>query len=315
MINLSVIIPFLNEGEEIYNTVNNLRETAGHKINIILINDASNDGYDYESIVNKFDITYIHHKERKGVAFSRNEGIEHCSTEFFLLLDGHMRFFQYNWVELMLNELNIDKQALFCCTTIPLKKVDNKVYEDSKFCLGYGAYIDFSNNSVLTPIWIKKNLEPSKNVETIPCVLGAAYATNKIYWKYLRGLEGLRSYGFDEQLISIKVWLEGGSCKLIKNINSGHLFRTKSPYTMKGFDYYYNLLYLSELFLNHPYKYNIYKNVERLDFNMYINIIEQLSINKYNIKEQKEYYSNIFNKDLESFILYNNLVKNKLQLN
>ena len=48
---LTVIIPFLNEGEEIYNTVKNLRETAGDEINIILINDASEDKYDYESII------------------------------------------------------------------------------------------------------------------------------------------------------------------------------------------------------------------------------------------------------------------------
>ena len=309
---LTVIIPFLNEGEEIYNTVKNLRETAGDEINIILINDASEDGYDYEIVANEFDLTYIYHKERKGVAFSRNEGVEFCSTEFFLLLDGHMRFFQNDWVELILKELNMDKRALFCCSTIPLKKEGDIVYKDSESCLGYGAYIDFATNLVLTPLWIKRNIEPSVDVVNIPCVLGAAYATNKMYWTYLRGLEGLRFYGFDEQLISIKVWLEGGRCKLIKNINSGHLFRTKSPYLMKGFDYYYNLLYLSELFFNYPYKYSIYKHVEDTDRKLYKAILSELFVEKESMREQKIYYDRIFAKDIDSYISLNEYTKQQI---
>ena len=41
---LTLIIPFLNEGEEVYNTVKNLRENSIYDFNIILINDASSDG-------------------------------------------------------------------------------------------------------------------------------------------------------------------------------------------------------------------------------------------------------------------------------
>lgn len=50
MRNLTVIIPFLNEGAEICETVKSIRETARDNVDILLINDASTDSFDYEEI-------------------------------------------------------------------------------------------------------------------------------------------------------------------------------------------------------------------------------------------------------------------------
>lgn len=47
---LSVIIPFLNEGAEIEQTIIEIKRTAGESVDIVLVNDASTDGYDYVSI-------------------------------------------------------------------------------------------------------------------------------------------------------------------------------------------------------------------------------------------------------------------------
>ena len=38
---LTVVMPFLNEGEEVGNTVRSIRATAGCSVDIIVINDAS----------------------------------------------------------------------------------------------------------------------------------------------------------------------------------------------------------------------------------------------------------------------------------
>lgn len=73
---LTIIIPFLNEGTEIGNTILSIRETCvGHPY-ILLINDASTDGYNYLSVAQQHGCQYIHHQERKGIAASRNEGGE-----------------------------------------------------------------------------------------------------------------------------------------------------------------------------------------------------------------------------------------------
>lgn len=44
---LTVIIPFLNEGEEVVMTIKSVRETAGDLVDVITINDCSTDGFPY----------------------------------------------------------------------------------------------------------------------------------------------------------------------------------------------------------------------------------------------------------------------------
>lgn len=40
---LTVIIPFLNEGREIYETLASIRSTADSRVDILLVNDCSDD--------------------------------------------------------------------------------------------------------------------------------------------------------------------------------------------------------------------------------------------------------------------------------
>lgn len=44
---LTVIIPFLNEGEEVVMTVKSVRETAGDMVDVITINDCSTCGFPF----------------------------------------------------------------------------------------------------------------------------------------------------------------------------------------------------------------------------------------------------------------------------
>ncbi|WP_303011998.1 glycosyltransferase family 2 protein [uncultured Bacteroides sp.] len=98
---LTVIIPFLNEKEEVRNTVKSLRESSDQCFKIILINDCSTDGYDYKKIAEDFETQYIEPSKRMGVAASRDEGVSKCNTDYFLFLDAHMRVFQRDWVEII----------------------------------------------------------------------------------------------------------------------------------------------------------------------------------------------------------------------
>lgn len=306
MIELSVIIPFLNEGEEIYNTVKNLRETAGDKINIILINDASEDGYDYKAVAKEFVTNYIHHPKRIGVAASRDEGINICSTEFFLLLDGHMRFFQSNWVELIVEELHNDQRALFCCQSISFKKdSEGKDIIEKNKATTFGAYIDLSENGNMQAKWNTKDPEPNEKIVDIICLLGAAYACNKSYWKYLNGLIGLRSYGLDEQFISMKVWLEGGRCRLLKHVIAGHLYRNSFPYKTEDLDIIYNKFLVGELLLPKKEKYLLFKFCEMQTPILYKLAIQKLVENRQFIRDQSIYYQSIFNRSATDYLLIN----------
>ncbi|PXV62199.1 glycosyl transferase family 2 [Dysgonomonas alginatilytica] len=309
---LTVIITFLNEGSEVYHTVKNIRETSDIEVNIILINDASTDGYNYKSVSEEFGTHYISHAERKGVAASRDEGIELCSTKYFLLLDAHMRFFQNDWVSILLGILENNPTTLFCCQTVNMEIGENgEVISLKNQTKTYGAYIYFDDNQALVTKWDKTDPDPNEPIVDIACVLGASYTTNKKYWQYLRGLEGLRSYGADEELISLKVWLEGGKCQLIKSITVGHLYRTDMPYATLDTDFLYNRLYIAELFLSKEEKYQVFKSVDKLNTQFYKEAVKLLSENRALLKEQKEYYKQIFKKDIKDVLAQNKFLQNR----
>lgn len=94
---LTVVIPVLNEGEELATTLNEVRRTAGENVEIIVVDDASYDGLDYKSIAQKYATNYIHHNERKGSGPSKQDGIDHCQTPFFIVIDAHMRLYDNLW--------------------------------------------------------------------------------------------------------------------------------------------------------------------------------------------------------------------------
>lgn len=288
---LTVIIPFLNEGEEIANTLHNLRETADSQLQILLIDDASTDNYNYEKIAKTYSAKYIKHKVRKGVAASRDEGINVIDTEYFVLLDGHMRFKHYNWNKVLLEHLLSEQKTIWCARTRAITKQNNKVIIWDNGAKAFGAYMKLWKGSWNLE-WNYIDPDPKCEVVDIPCVLGACYASNKKYWQYLGGLNGLFQYGLDEQMISTKVWLSGGKCKLIKSLEVGHIYRTEFPYTVNNGTCVFNRLLLTELLL--PKKYiNKFRSQIIAEFGLdyYLHSIKNINLLDQIITNQRKYFS------------------------
>lgn len=251
---LTLIIPFLNEGEEVEQTVKSIREhSAMEEVVILLIDDASTDGLDYPQIARKYQAEYIRNLERKGVAGSRELGVAYCRTPYFMLLDAHMRFYDDRWVGRITEELEKDPQVLLCCQTKALKWT-HKIMKNRP--VSYGACVNlYTGRSLWESLWDFDTKErPGGNTIQIPCVLGATYCCSKAYWQYLKGVEGLQQYGNDEAYISVKVYLSGGSCKLLTDVVVGHLYRRQSPYRVEDHTRIYNRLFLTELLLPDVYK-------------------------------------------------------------
>lgn len=79
---LTVIIPFLNEGKEVEATIRSLKEHTQIPFEIILINDASTDGFDYKSVAMRYNCIFREHHQREGVAKSRDEGVLMAKTPY-----------------------------------------------------------------------------------------------------------------------------------------------------------------------------------------------------------------------------------------
>lgn len=311
---LTIIIPYLNEGEEVFNTINSIKDHIGEAANIILINDASTDGYDYLPLSRLQHITYIRNKTRKGVAASRDLGISLCKTPYFLLLDAHMRFYDSAWLPMIIDELEQNDRVLLCNQLKFLMKEDG-IVQEKKLVTTYGAYISLEEGNILAPQWIVTEENPNNPYcEDIPCVLGAGYAASKRYWTYLKGLEGLRCYGSDETYISIKVWLEGGKCKLMKKVIIGHLFKEAFGYTTNYTEVLYNRLLIASLLFPSEWKYQIYKNLKKENPYYWCQAFSLLNKKKKWLHSRQNYYKQIFTRDIR-FIIEKNLQKSPVKNN
>ena len=220
---LTVIIPFLNEGIEVKSTVQNIKKWVGDRVHIIVINDCSDDGYDYETDMKGLGIEYVINRSRIGAARSKGLGVELSTTPYFLLLDAHMRFYDDKWVDILVDTLEQDDRRILCCQTKYLHKSGNRVYESidpKELRKRYGAFVNLNKEErILEPQWIFKEKEFGTISEKTPCIYGAGYSASKMYWDRLKGFQGLLGFGLEEAYISIKAYLEGGCCLLMKKWN------------------------------------------------------------------------------------------------
>lgn len=298
---LTVIIPFLNEGDEIRNTVASIRQTAGQNVQIILINDASTDAVDYALVAKEFGCVYMQNTERQGVAKSRDIGVANATTDIVLLLDGHMRFYSSDWHTAILDAIEKDKQAIYCCTC---QSIDgNKIVQENYY---YGAYLSLWGNTydkILEPKWIVDNITHAfdEDIIEIPCILGASYAFTKKYWQQLLGLDGLRYYGSDEAFISLKAWLSGGSCKLIKSVVIGHIFRDVAPYHTIQSDVFYNKLLIAELLFDDVEKKRTFDLIKKTSPGLYSKSMFLLEMQEDEVVQLKEALQPILRKNLGYF--------------
>jgi len=307
---LTIIIPFLNEGKEIENTVVSIRETAVTNPNILLVNDCSEDRLDYESVALKYNCMYIKNKRRLGSAPSRDIGVAACQTSVFLMLDGHMRLYEQGWDEKLIRLLAENPRSLLCGQTKRLTRGDDEdvvVVENVK--LTSGAYIDLTKKKMLGAEWNRTDIAPNSDLVEIPCVLGAAYACHKAYWERLLGMKGLLFYGLEEQLISIKVWLEGGQCLLVKDWTVGHLYRKEFPYEVPNVESFYNRLFLLELLFPYAIKKEFfyeYQNIYPPEFSKAYTLLQT---NYKDIKAQKDYLCSVLRNGMDYFLAMNEKIK------
>lgn len=307
---LTCIITFANEGIEVERTVKSIRETTKEFVDIILINDSSNDNYDYKNIANNYKCNYYETPNRFGVAGSRDFGVSFCKTPYFILLDGHMRFYQKNWDEKLVNVLNTHPNSIITSASISMwlnddGTIDNEdgmkgAIKDSEWDYiwkpyGHGCYINvYEDGHEFSSAWAYCSKSEDEDLIEVPSIMGAAYASSVEHWRYIKGLKLLRSYGNDEAYMSMKTWLLGGKCYLLRKFGVGHLYRNKMPYNGYDFvDYKFNHALLAELFCDEDTKYfyeKTFNNIKKtLGENEYNRLMKIFDDNKNDIEELKKY--------------------------
>lgn len=294
---LTAIIPCYNEGEELANTLKSIRDTTGQHVLIMVVDDCSCDSFDYKEITQRYDARYVRNNKRIGPAGSKEKGVRLCETDYFIIFDAHMRFYQQDWHQIILDELNNNQRQLLCCQTKVLAKQDGVVKEKAS-AHAYGAYLHMKLDTLIPAV--RWNCNPRKTTLEqgfIPCVLGASYASSVSYWRELKGLEGLLGYGCEEPYLSLKAWLSGGSCKLLEQIVVGHIYKENLGSLRAYSTYAYNHLLISETLFptSLQCKVNLSAKIQGVQY--YNHATTLLKQNKRLIDSLKRYYAKHFDMD------------------
>lgn len=311
----TVILTFLNEGDEVYLTCKSVRETCGDKVDIVVINDNSDDGYDYVKSLKDYNVKYFKTQQRLGCSVCRNMGVNLTNTPYFLILDAHCRMYTKDWLDKAIAIMERKENAIYCCSVQYFFSEDD--HKDNKNVIAYGAYFPFNKEKPLNASWNVRNLtKENEDTFRIPCLMGANYICSKKWWNHLNGLNGITMWGCDEEFISLKSYLAGGEVKCITNILTAHKGRKehKRPYVCFSTEVYHNELSIGYIILNEHFekivdalrkKHNDYIFFFDKVYNEYMGNIEYYDRLKKKFKEIKkitieEFNSKINNPFIES---------------
>lgn len=227
---LSIIITSINDPEQTLLTIASIRETAGDGPEIIVVDDCSSTSL-IHWIKPQANLKLICNRYQCGCGPSRHIGALAASNDFLLFIDSHMRFTP-GWFEIWHKDmmmLPMPFETVACATCLGL---DSKHMDVSKPVMQYyGATMNFygpdrgkpDKMQVFEAIWTPEADEPENGGE-LPAVMGACYFVAKAWFLKLGATRFLRSWGCDEQMLSLKSWLAGGECRMLKDVRIGHKF-------------------------------------------------------------------------------------------
>lgn len=106
--------------------------------------------------------------------------------------------------------------------------------------------------------------------------------------------------------MSIKTWLEGGRCLLLKDVIIGHIYRKRFVYSVDMACVFYNKMLIAELLLPLNLKQQVFKGLEMQNENTYAKAFQLLIENKGLVKQMKDYYHTICKRDFDLIVQLNN---------
>jgi len=290
---ISVIIPYLNEGNEIVETIKSINSTADpNLVDVIAIDDCSKVPTDLSMFKN---VKAIRNGQRMGVDWSRRLGVELAKDKYCLILDGHMRLMNDNWAKKMINYIDSYPKTLWCtiCLGLGYGTLDPNKPKGRYYGAELKILSDQEKNrpcrNILENKWLTREPEDE---ETISCILGANYFFDKAWFLYCHLLKGLKSWGSSEFDMSVKSYLSGGDCRITKQVSIGHVFRENSPYTTQISSLYFNKAYLLKTIFPKELEDKLMALLPK-DVN-FTKAMDMISESKAEIESEKAYYQSIF---------------------
>lgn len=298
---MTIVMPFLNEGDEPRQTIESIYATAPSDLFKII---AVDDGSDKPSDLSGFDdVSHVVNEKRLGVDGSRQKGANLVDTPYLFIIDAHMRFNDDQWLERAINCVEREPETAWCTTclglgygTMDMGRHNGKYYGADMLFIDANADSNRPAREVLEPKWRTK--EDYVEYE-IPCILGANYIFSKGWFDYIGGLRGLQMWGTSEPFLSMKSWMAGGKCKINTDIEIGHKFRKNAPYSTGVSHMVYNKIFLCKTILPEDLGEKL---INCLPPNInFKNAMKSIEANEKEIAESREYYQAIFENSIYDY--------------
>jgi glycosyltransferase involved in cell wall biosynthesis len=274
---LSIVMPFRNEGLEPERTVRSILATAPpDSFEVIAVEDGTNHYEDGRRLTRYPQVRHFRTETCTGVDGCRQLGVSLAESENVLIIDAHMRFRADDWLPRIEQALEEFPRCVFCTTCVDIGwghfDLERVVLGETELLKKYrgarlslfarlgldarGATRPQGFPSILDVWPIEGPEEPgsqAKGSSPIPCIIGANYAVKRDWYESLHGVRGLLSWGGSESFLSLKSHLAGGACRLLPDIEIGHLFRASSPNPFPIEHYYYNKVLMARVLFPGPF--------------------------------------------------------------
>lgn len=161
-----------------------------------------------------------------GTSFARHVGVLAATSSIVVTIDAHMLLGKF-WADNLREQFDCSDWARsVCCGMVghlgaDFLPIEGPFYRGAKLNL----FDTSDGRRVLPPRWCAAN-KPGKKIGAI---MGAFYVFKRDWYEKIGAPWRLnRSWGCDEEIISLASWLSGGDCRLLPDdLTAWHYFRDK----------------------------------------------------------------------------------------
>jgi GT2 family glycosyltransferase len=215
---VSVVVPSRNEGISLRQTVHGLLGTLPQDAEIVVVDDASEDGSADFLASGYPSVRLVDCASRVGSAVARNRGAAVARGDVIVFCDAHV-VCPFGWVEPLLEALRDPGVGAAGPATSVLGSPAN---------VGFGLTF---RNEALDVTWLPwRAQEPYE----VPILGGAFLAVTRAALEDAGGFDdGIVNWGTEDCELSLRLWLLGLRLLVVPGVTVAHRFRSRLPYQLE----------------------------------------------------------------------------------
>ena len=229
---ISVVIPNCNEGERLAQTVHSLREGCRAALEIIVVDNGSNDGS--ADFLEGADggtgsLRVLRFKDRLGVAGARNAGARAARAPLVRFSDARV-LFPRGWDVPLCEALAPPQVGMAAPLLAGWPGQDFVPSAGQRWTSAHFHQFEWLPPAAAAP-------------HPVPLLCGAVQAFRRDTFEWLGGYDpGMVVWGMEDQEISLRCWLLGREVLSVPAVTAQHLFRTEHIHPVDWFHVLHNNL-------------------------------------------------------------------------